>query len=74
MRVHAALLSLSLTVLVSAKALAVNTVSWGSGQPTTAAGKITGSGTYTRDDGWSAGPPVMTAYPTGGGLTYTAAG
>lgn len=49
-----AILAMILVALYAPTAFAANTVSWGAGQPTTAAGKVTGSGTYTADEGWTA--------------------
>jgi hypothetical protein len=51
-----------------------NAVMWGAGQPTTAAGSISGSGTYTTAAGWTAVSVSMTALPTGGGMGTTVGG
>jgi len=51
-----------------------NTVSWGTGSPAGGVHKITASGTYTTADGWRAFGVVLTAVPTGGGLSASAGG
>lgn len=62
------------TLAFAAQSKAANTVSWGAGQPTTAKGQVSGSGTYATDTGWNVTACSLNAIPTAGGLSSTAAG
>jgi hypothetical protein len=63
-----------LVLATAVYAATAGSVAWGTGQPTVAAGTITGSGTYTVNAGWTASSSVLVAIPTNGGSPLLMAG
>jgi hypothetical protein len=70
MRARSLFLAIALVLVIAPQAMAANVVSWNAGSPTTAAGKITGAGTYTVDAGYTVTSVQLNAVPTGGGMGY----
>jgi len=75
------LVAVFVTLFAAHAAWAANnpTVGWDTGQPVAAAGQVSGSGTYTlpnpNNAGWQPnGVVVLSAFPTGGGQTFTQGG
>jgi len=60
--------AVALMALLSTAATAQGSVSWAAGSPTTAAGQVTGQGTYTAVFPWAPVGGTLEAFPTGGGV------